>query len=201
MQKDTYNTSYGKKLHLVIESIFGRYHSEFEIEKKVVYNCSNFYPDTNVNSAVFVVGKIDLCYTKSNLPLEIKFPTTKEKIIKPRSYHLQQLKYYMTMENSNEGGLFYMSETAETQGSFRITMIDDVLYMEHKKLISEALALHEAVILHDPERASHIAYDRLLSWLCGTCPYAQRCLSMRIKSNGFTNVKNTNPQNNTIILK
>lgn len=194
-QTDTYQSSYGKSFHLAIQSILTRYPEELEIEKKVIYNCSNFYDKSNIRSTIFVVGKIDLYDRKTQVPLEFKFPTSNEEITEPKSYHLQQLKYYMTMQNSAYGVLLYFPPDHDMQleviSAFLVSMNDEELYTEHKKLISNALAVHKAIASRDPTQASHVAYDRSLSWLCKTCPYSDKCLSTRIQHNGFSNMAKT----------
>jgi len=193
-QIDTYQSSYGKALHLAIQSILTRYSEEFEIEKKVIYNCSNFY-DKSITQSIFIVGKIDLYDRKIQVPLEFKFPTLNGEITEPKPYHLQQLKYYMAMQNSTYGVLLYFPPEHDMQlhliSAFVVSVNDEELYTEHENLISNALTVHNAIASHDPAKASHIAYDRSLSWLCKTCPYSKECLSIRIQSNGFSNIAKT----------
>jgi CRISPR/Cas system-associated exonuclease Cas4 (RecB family) len=179
----------GRLLTIQLQQVLlSRFPRRFEIEKQVQYNCSNF--DTNLHEGciVYVIGKID-AFDKEVGPYEFKTINSAEKITEPRSYDVQQTKYYMAMTNSTAGVLLYYhldSKFAQHPSvKFPITMTEEELYSEHEKLVIAALSLSAAISAERPEMARHIAFDRKLGWKCKSCRYSEDCKDMRIAANGF----------------
>jgi hypothetical protein len=168
--------------------LIARYPGQFEIEKQVQFNCSNYDAGLRRNCTVYVFGKID-AFNKETGPLEFKTSRSTEKTVEPRSYDVQQIKYYMAMTNSTTGILVYyhidpkFADNPSTK--FPIRMTEEELYSEHKKLVTSTLSLSEAILAEKPELARHIAFDRELAWKCKSCPYLGDCKDMRIAANGF----------------
>jgi hypothetical protein len=127
--------------------LIAKYLGEFEIEKQVQYNCSN-YNTGRQGFILYVCGKID-AFSKERGPLEFKTNRTTEKTVEPKPYDVQQLKYYMAMTNSTTGVLLYyhidpkFADNPSTR--FPITMTEEELYSEHKKLVTSSLSLGEAI--------------------------------------------------------
>jgi len=179
----------GKLLNIQLQQILlARYPGKFEIEKQVQYNCSNFDSNLGQGCIVYVCGKID-AFNKEIGPYEFKTINSTQKIREPKSYDVQQIKYYMTMTNSMNGVLLYYhldpKFTDDPSVKFPITMTEEELYSEHEKLVIAALSLSEAISAERPEMARHIAFDSELAWKCKSCPYSEDCKDMRIAANGF----------------
>lgn len=168
--------------------LLARYPGRFEIEKQVQYNCSNFHSNLGRSCIVYVCGKID-AFNKEVGPYEFKSSRSTERIIEPKSYDIQQIKYYMAMTNSITGVLMYYhldpKFAHDPSVKFLITMTEDELYSEHQKLVESALSLSEAILAAKPEMARHIAFDRELDWKCKSCLYSVDCKDMRITVNDF----------------
>jgi hypothetical protein len=170
------------------EILLARYPRQFEIEKQIHYNLTNYCGDVGQGCTIYVLGKID-AFNKKTGPYEFKTIYSVEKIRKPRRYDLQQLKFYMTMTNSNTGVLWYYqldSKFADCRSvKFSIKMSEDDLYFEHNKLVLSAMSLSEAISAEKPEMAEHVAYDRELMWKCKSCTYSRDCKAIRLNANGF----------------
>ena len=69
------------------ELLLARYPRQFEIEKQIYYNCSNYYCDLGQGCIIYVLGKID-AFNKKTGPFEFKTIYSVEKIREPRQYHL-----------------------------------------------------------------------------------------------------------------
>jgi CRISPR/Cas system-associated exonuclease Cas4 (RecB family) len=179
----------GRLLTVQLQQILvARYPGRFEIEKQVQYNCSNYDSNLGQGCIVYVFGKID-AFNKEVGPYEFKSTKSAEKVIEPKSYDVQQIKYYMAMTNSMTGVLLYYhldhKFAHDPSVKFPITMTEEELYSEHEKLVVAALSLSEAISAKRPEMAQHIAFDRNLAWKCKSCPYSGDCKDMRIAANGF----------------
>ncbi|HEY7569898.1 MAG TPA: hypothetical protein VH796_00890 [Nitrososphaeraceae archaeon] len=170
------------------EILLAKYPGQFEIEKQVQYNCSNYYSELGQGCIVYVLGKID-AFNKETGPFEFKTIPWTEKIREPRSFDVQQIKYYMTMTNSKTGVLLYYHLDPEFADcptvKFPIVMTEEDIYSEHKKLVESALLLSEAISAGKPEMAQHIAFERELGWKCKSCPYSGDCKNMRIAATDF----------------
>ena len=179
----------GRLLTIQLQQILlARYPGQIEIEKQVHYNCSNYYSELGQGCVVYVLGRIDAFNTETG-PIEFKTTSSLKKIGEPKSYDVQQIKYYMTMTNSMTGVLWYYHLDPKfvdcRSAKFLIAMTEDDLYSEYKKLIESALSLNEAISAGKPEIAYHIAYDRELAWMCKYCDYSGDCKDMRIAANGL----------------
>jgi hypothetical protein len=97
---------------------------------------------------VYVCGKID-AFNKEIGPYEFKTINSTQKIREPKSYDVQQIKYYMTMTNSTNGVLLYYhldpKFVQDPSVKFPITMTEEELYSEHKKLVTSTLSLSKAI--------------------------------------------------------
>jgi CRISPR/Cas system-associated exonuclease Cas4 (RecB family) len=184
----------GKLFHQTIqEYLVQAYPDRMVNEKPVKYNCSSaFTSERNGSYLVYTLGRIDVFDKIDNTPWEIKTSFSKKEITKPRSYHIQQLKYYMAMTNSKEARLLYCQLGPEFNNDpfreFPITMTDEELYESHLQLIRESLKLASDISSRRAEFSNHVAYDPERRWLCNSCSFSQECLNMRIKANRFVDM-------------
>jgi CRISPR/Cas system-associated exonuclease Cas4 (RecB family) len=187
---DNQNMQYGRYLNLVFQQFLeSKYPGSFEIEKPVHYNCSNFQGDYNYDYILYVAGKVDF-YNEKTGPIEFKTTKTQFRMTKANSHDVQQTKYYMAMTNSNEGRIVYYQSDPKFTGDpvieFIISLTDEELYSEHRRLVLESISLSKALSLERPDLASHIFYDSNMSkWKCKSCSFADECKAMRIAANGF----------------
>jgi hypothetical protein len=127
---DSYYSLKGKVLHIALQQYLDiRYPKEFDFEKPVLYNCSNFFSDLIRDDwLIYIVGKIDIFNTEIG-PWEFKISSSDKMITEPKPSHIQQQKYYMTMTNFCEGGLLYYLDHPSFQHDpfvkFPITMTDE----------------------------------------------------------------------------
>jgi hypothetical protein len=145
----------GRLLTVQLQQILvARYPGRFEIEKQVQYNCSNYDSNLGQGCIVYVFGKID-AFNKEVGPYEFKSTKSAEKVIEPKSYDVQQIKYYMAMTNSMTGVLLYYhldpKFAHDPSVKFPITITEEELYSEHEKLVVAALSLSEAISAKRPE--------------------------------------------------
>jgi hypothetical protein len=179
----------GRLMTIQLQQILiAKYPGQFEIEKQVQYNCSNYDAVVRQDFIMYICGKID-AFNKKTGPIEFKTIKSTEKTVEPKPYDIQQIKYYMAMTNSTTGILLYYRldpKFAENPSvKFPITMTEEELYYIHKNLIESALSLSKAISAKRPELVRHIAFDRELAWMCKPCSYSEDCKNMRVAANGF----------------
>lgn len=115
---------------------------------------------------------------RRNTPLEFK--TTRASDIKePKSFHVEQLKYYMAMLDALQGYMLYqllMHFGEKPFKAFRITMNAQQRQAQLKKLVTEINSLKRAMKgSGDPSLARSVEKDPSLNWLCKDCPYLTDC--------------------------
>ena len=173
--KDLNVFSSGKAVHEAVQWLFLNNQRRFEKEKYVEYE--------NIE------GSVDIYDKKKNVPIEFK-TVRSPNIDKPRSFQVEQLKYYMAMLNAPVGYMFYqclMHFENKPFRIFKITMTESERKDQLVKLVSESKSLEVAKKAKDPSLANHVYFDRELNWLCKDCPYAEKCQKMRLARNGEGN--------------
>jgi hypothetical protein len=166
-QRELNMYSSGKAIHEAIQLLFLSNRGRFEKEKYVEYEN--------------IIGSVDIYDQKKRIPIEFK-SIRSSTIEKPKSFHVDQLKYYMAMLKANTGYVLYqclMHFEDEPFKIFRFSMTDREQYRQLQKLVQEIISLDAALKLKDPSRARHIFFDKELNWLCRDCPYAIKCKEMR----------------------
>jgi hypothetical protein len=155
-----YNYVSGQAAHDVIGRLFMMFPNRFKLEMQIQYE--------NVK------GTIDVYDRHLHAIIEVK--TTKSNImLKPTRWDEQQLKYYMSMMDSEEGAVIYQMNNASKYLIFPIRMDE----LERKPLLKilqqEAGSLEHAIETRDPWAAKAIYDDQELNWLCKKCPYLNKC--------------------------
>jgi CRISPR/Cas system-associated exonuclease Cas4 (RecB family) len=159
--------SSGKSIHETIQLLFLSNRGRFEKEKYVEYEN--------------IIGSVDIYDQKKRVPIEFK-TIRSSTIQKPKSFHVDQLKYYMAMLHTNTGYVLYqclMHFEDEPFKIFRFSMSELEQERQLQKLVQEVISLDTALKLKDPSRARHIFFNMELNWLCRDCPYAIKCKQMR----------------------
>jgi CRISPR/Cas system-associated exonuclease Cas4 (RecB family) len=155
--------SAGKAIHEAIQWLFLSDKRTFEREKYIEYED--------------IQGSVDIYDRKRNIPLEFK--TTRASYIKePKSFHVEQLKYYMSILGAEEGYMIYqlLMHFEETPfKAFRITMNANERKEQRDKLVREINSLKRAMEARDPSLARSVEKDPSLNWLCKDCPYLVNC--------------------------
>jgi hypothetical protein len=155
--------SSGKAIHEAIQLLFRSDKRTYEIEKYVEHED--------------IQGSVDIYDRRRNTPLEFK--TTRVSDIKePKSFHVEQLKYYMAMLEASEGYLLYqlLMHFGETPfKAFRIIMNAQERRNQREKLVMETNSLKRAMEKGDPSIARSVEKDPALNWLCKDCPYLTDC--------------------------
>ena len=121
-----------------------------------------------------VIGTIDLF---DGVPIEIKTVRSDDDSVRP--FHVTQLKYYMSMTNSNVGILLYlMVNNRGRPFRFRtVTLNDSELTQVRVEIESRAKVFNDAVSTKNPFGAPHVKKDLNLVWKCSYCKYSQKCWS------------------------
>jgi CRISPR/Cas system-associated exonuclease Cas4 (RecB family) len=165
--KDLNMYSSGRAIHEAVQSLFKSNPRRFEVEKYVEYND--------------IEGSIDIYDKKKNSPIEFK-TSRSTNIDKPRSFQVEQLRYYMAMHDSSMGYMMYqclMQFGGSPWRQFKITMNENQRNEQLKKLVREVTSLQRAIKEEDPSLARDVYSDKELNWLCRECPYATECERMR----------------------
>jgi hypothetical protein len=159
--------SAGKAIHEAIQWLFLSDKRTFEREKYVELED--------------IQGSIDIYDRKRNTPLEFK--TTRASDIKePKSFHVDQLKYYMAMIEARQGIVLYqlLMHFGNTPfKAFPITMNAQERKDQRDKLVKEVNSLKRAMEAGDPSLARSVDKDSSLNWLCKDCPYLIDCKSIQ----------------------
>jgi hypothetical protein len=155
--------SAGKAMHEAIQLLFLSDKRTFEREKYIEYDD--------------ILGSVDIYDRRRNIPLEFK--TTRSSDIKePKSFHVEQLKYYMAILEASEGYVLYqlLMHFGETPfKAFRITMSAQERRNQREKLVTEINSFKRAMDKGDPSIARSVEKDPSLNWLCKDCPYLTDC--------------------------
>jgi hypothetical protein len=169
-KKDLNMYSSGRAIHEAIQSLFMGNRGRFEKEKYVEYSD--------------IIGSVDIYDQKKNVPIEFK-TTRSNNIIKPKSFHVEQLKYYMAMLNTKTGYVLYqclMNFGDDPFKQFQVKMTEKEISDQLNKLKAEMNSLELAQLNRDPSLARHVYFDSELNWLCKECPYSLKCSEMRVRS-------------------
>jgi CRISPR/Cas system-associated exonuclease Cas4 (RecB family) len=124
-----------------------------------------------------IMGSVDIYDKIRNIPLEFK-TTRASSIMKPKPWHVQQLKYYIAMLNASQGYIIYqllMHFGNAPFKTFKIAMTAQERKDQLDKLVDEADSLKRAMDARDPSLAKPVYDDPKLNWLCRDCPYQVDC--------------------------
>lgn len=106
----------------------------------------------------------------------------------PKPHYTTQLRSYMAMTNSHTGIILvqllqhFRSKQGQSGKPFKtwvITMTDEQLLAERVRLIQDAAQFKIALLMKDPSKARHVAYDKELNWKCNYCKFVNECIEMR----------------------
>ena len=155
--------SAGKAIHEAVQWLFLSDKRTFEREKYIEFDD--------------IQGSVDVYDRRRNIPLEFK--TTRASDIKePKSFHAEQLKYYMSMLDSEEGYMIYqlLMHFGNTPfKTFRIAMNAQERQAQRDKLVKEVISLKRAMEAGSPALARSVRQDPDLNWMCRDCPYSIEC--------------------------
>jgi CRISPR/Cas system-associated exonuclease Cas4 (RecB family) len=190
----------GKSLHQAAQDlteVFPQYTQEMEVwltkkgQTEFVYSKKEDFDDEEdyreylqmrgIDPDNDLVAHIDLYNKQENIPIEMK-GIRKASIDAPKDFHIQQLKYYMAMTNSNHGIILYqllMHYKDKPFKEFYVSMTDKQLAEERRTLIQEAKSFGNALRLNNPKLARNVLEDENLNWLCDRCQFLKQCQEWR----------------------
>ena len=160
--------SSGRAIHDSLQILAERYPHRFEIEKEITSNT--------------ITGHIDLYDKIDNVPIEAKSMRVRD-ITDPKRHHVDQLKAYMTLTDSDNGILLYqllLHFDDKPWREYHITMNSYERDTKRNEMQLDASKLQAAIDKGDPQLARHIAYNSAFNWLCRSCPYEADCLKLRL---------------------
>jgi hypothetical protein len=105
-------------------------------------------------------GSVDIYNRRRNVPIEFK--TSRTDINEPKSFHIEQLKYHMTMLNASDGYMLYQCLYHfgnKLFKDFRITMSSSKRADQRKKLVDEINSLKKGLDARDLSLAREISND------------------------------------------
>jgi hypothetical protein len=155
--------SSGKSIHEAIQKLFMSNRMRFEVERYVEYEG--------------IQGSIDVYDKKRNEPLEFK-SLRAATIAEPKSFHMEQLMYYMAMLDVPVGQITYqclLQFGDDPFVSFEVTMTEKERIDQLGKLQKEIGSLKAAISMKDPSLARGVLSNKGMNWLCKDCPYLKRC--------------------------
>jgi hypothetical protein len=117
---ELYDYISGQAAHDVIERLFMIYPNRFRSEKEVQYK--------NVR------GRIDIYDKSLNNIVDIKTSKSQKILLKPWKFHEEQVKYYMSIMDSEEGQIIYEMNNFGKYASFPIFMTADERKKQLEKL-------------------------------------------------------------------
>jgi CRISPR/Cas system-associated exonuclease Cas4 (RecB family) len=170
--KDLNIFSSGKAVHEAVQWLFTSNPRRFEKEKYVEYED--------------IEGSIDIFDKKKNTPIEFK-TSRSANVDRPKSFHEEQLRYYMAMQGASTGYMLYQCLLHFGSSPFRlfpVTMDEQQRVEQLEKLVKETRSFQNARQAKDPSLARHIYSDRELNWLCRECPYVKECEKIRAATSG-----------------
>lgn len=159
--------SSGRAVHEAVQFLFRSMRNRFEIEKYVEHD--------NIE------GSVDIYDKKKNIPIEFKTVRSGH-IDQPRSFQVDQLKYYMSMLSASTGYMIYqclMNFENKAWRVFKVIMTEEERKEQLSKLVREIKSLQAAKKAKDPSLARHVYHNKDLNWLCKNCPYSKECDKMR----------------------
>ena len=128
-----------------------------------------------------ISGSVDIYDKIRNVPLEFK-TTRASSVLQPKPWHVQQLKYYISILGASQGYMLYqllMHFGNRPFRTFKITMTVQERKDQLDKLVKEATSLRRALEKRDPSLAKPVYDDPLLNWLCKSCLYQVTCKRMQ----------------------
>ena len=155
--------SSGKSTHEAIQKLFMSNRMRFEVEKYVEYEG--------------IQGSIDIFDKKKKKPVEFK-TLRSATINEPKSFHIEQLMYYMAMLDVSIGQIIYqclLQFGVNPFVGFEITMTEKERKNQLEKLEKEIKSLQLAMNMKDPGLARGVYSDSGMKWLCKDCPYSKSC--------------------------
>jgi CRISPR/Cas system-associated exonuclease Cas4 (RecB family) len=155
--------SAGKAIHGAVQWLFLFDKRTFEREKHLEFKD--------------IQGSVDIYDRRRNIPLEFKTSRASD-VREPKSFHVDQLKYYMAILDVPEGYMLYqcLLHFGDTPfKAFRITMNVQERQNQRDKLVKEVNSLKRAMEARDPSIARSVMNDPALNWLCKDCPYFTNC--------------------------
>ena len=155
--------SAGKAIHEALQCLFLSDKRMFEREKYLEYQD--------------IQGSVDLYDRKRDIPLEFKTSRVSD-LKEPKTFHVEQLKYYMAMLDTPQGYMLYqlLLHFGDTPfKAFKITMGRRERNDQRNKLVREINSLKRAMEAGNPALAKSISEDASLNWLCKECPYIIEC--------------------------
>ena len=158
--------SAGQAIHGAVQWLFLSDRRRFEREKHLEFRG--------------IKGSVDIYDRIRHIPLEFKSTRTSD-VREPKSFHVQQLKWYMSMLNSSQGYILYqcLLHFGNTPfKAFKITMTAQERRDQLDKLVEEANSLKRAMEARDPS-SKPVINDPALNWLCRDCPYQVSCKRMQ----------------------
>jgi CRISPR/Cas system-associated exonuclease Cas4 (RecB family) len=164
--------SSGKAIHEAIQLLFRSDKRTYEIERYVEHED--------------IQGSVDIYDRRRNTPLEFK-TTRASDINEPKNFHVEQLKYYMSMLDAEQGYIIYqllMHFGNKPFKAFRITMNAKERNEQRDKLVKEITFLKRALEARDPSLARSVDKDPSLNWLCKDCPYLMKCQEIQRAATG-----------------
>jgi CRISPR/Cas system-associated exonuclease Cas4 (RecB family) len=154
----------GQAVHDAIGRLFMMFPNRFKLEMRIQYE--------NVKGTIDIYDKL--------LHIVIDVKTTKSSImLKPTRWDEQQLKYYMSMMDSEEGAVIYQMNNASKYLIFPILMNELQRKQHLAKLLEEARSFQHAIELEDPFLLDGVYDDKERNWLCKKCPYLEACNAIR----------------------
>jgi hypothetical protein len=85
-------------------------------------------------------------------------------MLRPNKWDVQQLRYYMSMVDSEEGVIIYQVNVPMKYAIFPVYMNE-----RERKEERDTLSLYHAIETRDPSAAKAIYDDKELEWLCKKC--------------------------------
>jgi hypothetical protein len=157
-----------KVTHQAHQSLYRSDRRMFEIEKYVEIE----------EAGPYIQGSVDIYDRRRNIPLEFRTRRASDSK-EPKKFHVELLKYYMSMLGSNEGYIIYqlLMHFGETPfKSFRITMNSQERENQRGRLIMRVKFLERGMESGNASLARGVREeDPSLNWLCKDCPYLVDC--------------------------
>jgi hypothetical protein len=163
--EELYEYVSGQASHDVIERLFMVYPNRFRSEMEIQYK--------NIK------GKIDVHDKLLNNIIDIKTSKSQKFLLKPFKFHMEQVKSYMSIMDSEEGQIIYQLDKLGKYLSFPIYMTEAERKEQLNKLKKEAVLLQKAIEAQDPSLVEGIYNDDEIRWLCSKCPYLEKCKGIR----------------------
>lgn len=175
----------GKSLHQAAQDLTKVHGEQFAQEQEVWMDeqGKTWYggDDTGIEDAFpkdsSVVAHIDIYDKKNNVPVEMK-GIRKADIDQPKSFHAQQLRYYMAITGAEKGIVLYqllMNFKDKPFKEFILSMDEVERTAEKQKLMREMKHFKKALDAKDPRLARDVMSDPELNWQCDSCKYLPQC--------------------------